>query len=43
MGLSAMRERVTEVGGSLTVESSPGQGTTIVVAVPSESGRAPAA
>jgi signal transduction histidine kinase len=43
VGLSAMRERVTEVGGSLTVESSPGEGTTIVVAVPSEPSRVPAA
>lgn len=43
MGLSAMRERVAEVGGSLTVESTPGEGTTIAVAVPTESGRVPAA
>ncbi|TFC51315.1 sensor histidine kinase [Cryobacterium sp. TMT1-21] len=29
-GLQAMRERVAELGGSLTVESAPGQGTSVV-------------
>ncbi|MDX1521148.1 MAG: sensor histidine kinase [Anaerolineae bacterium] len=33
-GLTAMRQRVTQVGGSLTVESEPGEGTTVVVQVP---------
>ena len=33
-GLTAMRQRVTQVGGSLTVESEPGEGTTVVVQLP---------
>ena len=36
LGLRSMRERALEVGGSLEVESSRGQGTRIVVRVPSE-------
>jgi signal transduction histidine kinase len=43
LGLLGMRERVALVGGSLAVESSPGQGTTVLVQVPlrdgSEEGR----
>ena len=34
VGLSAMRERALELGGKLEVESKPGGGTTIMVAVP---------
>jgi len=34
MGLRGMLERVTAVGGSFAVESSPGDGTTIVARVP---------
>ena len=34
-GLRSMRERLELVGGSLTVQSSPGNGTTIVALVPS--------
>jgi signal transduction histidine kinase len=34
LGLVAMRERVEALGGSLTVESSPGQGSTLVVELP---------
>ncbi|MBZ0090108.1 MAG: sensor histidine kinase, partial [Thermoanaerobaculia bacterium] len=34
-GLLGMRERADALGGTLTVESSPGKGTTIVVEVPS--------
>jgi PAS domain S-box-containing protein len=34
-GLLGMRERAEALGGTLTVESSPGKGTTIVVEVPS--------
>jgi signal transduction histidine kinase len=34
IGLLGMRERVALVNGSVTVESSPGAGTTIVVEVP---------
>lgn len=35
MGLVGLQERAHALGGSLTVESSPGAGTTIVVEVPS--------
>ena len=35
LGLLGMRQRVEAVGGSIQVESSPGQGTTIFVRVPS--------
>jgi PAS domain S-box-containing protein len=34
LGLIGMRERARLVGGSMTVESSPGKGTTICVSVP---------
>jgi signal transduction histidine kinase len=34
LGLRAMRERVAALGGSLVVESAPGEGTTIAVEVP---------
>lgn len=33
-GLTGMRERLEQNGGTLTVESAPGQGTTIAVALP---------
>ncbi len=33
-GLDSMRQRVAGAGGTLTVETAPGQGTTIAVAVP---------
>jgi signal transduction histidine kinase len=33
-GLTAMRQRVRQVGGSLTVESEPGEGTTVVIQLP---------
>ncbi len=33
-GLQAMRERAEQCGGSVTVESEPGEGTTIVVSIP---------
>jgi signal transduction histidine kinase len=33
-GLTAMRQRVSQVGGSLTVESEPGEGTTVVIQLP---------
>jgi PAS domain S-box-containing protein len=36
LGLRGMRERVEGIGGTLRVESSPGKGTTIRVAVPNE-------
>lgn len=33
-GLSAMRARLTQIGGTLTIESEPGDGTAISVAIP---------
>ena len=33
-GLIGMRERITSVGGELSIESAPGEGTTIAVSVP---------
>ena len=39
LGLRAMRERVKEAGGIVSVESSRGEGTTVVVSVPVESHR----
>lgn len=33
-GLTGMRERITEVGGRLDVDSTPGQGTRLTVSVP---------
>ena len=33
-GLQGMHERVTELGGSLSIESAPNVGTTITVALP---------
>ncbi len=42
LGLVGMRERVALVGGRLTVESTPGAGTTLVAEVPvAEGGRRP--
>lgn len=35
-GLRAMRERVEDLGGSLTVETEPGEGSTLVVELPVE-------
>jgi two-component system sensor histidine kinase DegS len=39
LGLVGMRERVEMVGGTLTIESTPGQGTTVRAEVPFRSGR----
>jgi signal transduction histidine kinase len=33
-GLIGMRERIAAVGGELSIESAPGEGTTIAVSVP---------
>lgn len=37
-GLVAMRERVTQLGGELFVESEPGEGTTLSISLPLEDG-----
>jgi signal transduction histidine kinase len=34
LGLHAMDERVAALGGSLVIESAPGEGTTIAIEVP---------
>src|SRR5947209_19295268 len=39
LGLRSMRERVTKIGGTLTIKSAAGQGTCIHVHVPPELGR----
>ncbi len=39
-GLSGMRERLALVGGNFSVESAPGQGTTVYVSLPSTAGQA---
>jgi signal transduction histidine kinase len=33
-GLQAMRERAEQCGGSVTLESEPGEGTTVTVSIP---------
>ena len=38
-GLIGMRKRIASVGGELSVESAPGQGTTIAVSVPYDRGQ----
>jgi signal transduction histidine kinase len=38
-GLTAMRERVAALRGSLDVESGPGQGTTVVATIPAGGAR----
>ena len=40
-GLTAMRERVEGLAGSLTIESEPGAGTTISASLPVDPGTAP--
>ncbi|MBT2382341.1 sensor histidine kinase [Streptomyces sp. ISL-11] len=37
-GLHGMRERITELGGTLTVESAPGEGTAVAAALPVRTG-----
>jgi signal transduction histidine kinase len=39
LGLRAMRERVEEIGGTVSVESAPGEGTTLVAHLPADRGR----
>jgi signal transduction histidine kinase len=38
-GLTAMRERVEQLGGTLLIESAPGEGTTLVIEVPTPAGK----
>jgi PAS domain S-box-containing protein len=38
LGLAGMRERLRLVGGSLDIESSPGEGTTVIAWVPAQEG-----
>lgn len=38
MGLSGMQERAELIGGTLKIETAPGEGTTIFVRVPLEKG-----
>jgi signal transduction histidine kinase len=39
LGLLGMKERAAMVGGNLTVEGSPGRGTTVRLEIPNDSGR----
>jgi signal transduction histidine kinase len=39
LGLLTMRERATAIGGTIRIESQPGEGTMIEVLVPPESER----
>lgn len=34
LGLQSMRERVTEFGGEFTIETAPGEGTTVAASLP---------
>ncbi len=38
LGLGGMRARMADLGGTLTVESTPGEGTTLVAEVPASGG-----
>ena len=38
-GLKGMRERVEQLGGTLLVESAPGEGTTLMVELPATTGQ----
>ncbi|WP_063770992.1 sensor histidine kinase [Streptacidiphilus neutrinimicus] len=42
-GLHGMRERIAELGGTLTIESAPGEGTAVAAAIPLHGPSAPAA
>ena len=41
LGLRAMRERITQLGGQLTIESAPDEGATIAAELPTGGGRQP--
>ncbi|PSC02395.1 hypothetical protein SLNSH_24320, partial [Alsobacter soli] len=38
LGLAGIRERLALVGGQLTIESTPGQGTSVYVVIPLSGG-----
>jgi signal transduction histidine kinase len=40
-GLKALRERITQLGGTFSIESAPGEGTTIAIALPAVSIQSP--
>jgi signal transduction histidine kinase len=40
LGLLGMRERVQMVGGNVAIDSTPGEGTTILARIPLADGRA---
>ncbi|MEC4020895.1 sensor histidine kinase [Streptomyces sp. H27-D2] len=42
-GLHGMRERIADLGGTLTVESAPGEGTAVAAVLPVRAARAPRA
>jgi signal transduction histidine kinase len=42
-GIEGMRERVERLGGSLAIDTAPGSGTTVQIAVPLEAGGQPLA
>lgn len=41
IGMSIMRERIERIGGKLEINSQPGQGTEVVLCVPTRTGRIP--
>ena len=43
LGLLGMRERISSVGGTLTIESTPGKSTTLVARIPSVAESGPGA
>jgi signal transduction histidine kinase len=41
LGLHSMQERITQLGGALSIESTPGEGTTITARIPASMGSRP--